>query len=140
MRRKNLEEIFTLNTLLYAVALVIALSLSWNTIKVIERNYSLEQEVDSLEEEVAILQLENQNLKFNIEYFKTDDYLEVAAKEEFNKRAPGEHVAVFEKDEFQPTQTSLTQQATTRQGDEQAPDYQENFNAWWDFLFGPRSS
>lgn len=138
MARKTVEDIFTLNTLLYVVALLIALSLSWNTARVIERNYALEQEVDSLEEEIAILDLENQNLKFNIEYYKTDDFLEIAAKEKFNKRASGERVAVFEKDEFEPTNTALTYQPDEEP--EQAPDYQENFNAWWDFLFNSESS
>ena len=133
MARNKVDSIFSVNTLLYLVALLIAVSLSWNTVRVIERNYALEQEVDSLEEEIAILSLENENLKFNIEYFKTDDYLEVAAKEKFNKRAPNERVAVFERDEFQPTNTALNFE--TELESEQEPDYKENFNAWWDFLF-----
>lgn len=138
MQRRNIETLFSLNTLLYAIALVIALSLSWNTIKVIERNYSLEQEVSGLEEEIAILELENQNLKFNIEYYATDDFLEVAAKEKFNKKASGERVAVFEKDQFEPSQTALTIESP--EPDEQAPDFEENLNAWWNFLFHNQAS
>ncbi|MDX1765387.1 MAG: septum formation initiator family protein [Candidatus Saccharimonadales bacterium] len=133
MKKRSLEDVFNLNNLLYLVALVIALSLSWNTVKVIERNYSLEQEVDALEEEIAILSLENENLKYNIAYYETDDYLEVVAKEKFNKRAAGERVAVFEKDDFQPTKTALN--ADIPEEPDQEPDYKENFSAWWDFLF-----
>ncbi|MDX1766394.1 MAG: septum formation initiator family protein [Candidatus Saccharimonadales bacterium] len=133
MKRRKIESIFNLNNFLYFVALVIALSLSWNTVKVIERNYELEQEVDALEQEIAILDLENENLKFNIDYYETDDYLEVVAKEKFNKKAAGERVAVFERDDFQPTNTALTFDIDTTEPQE--PDYKENLNAWWDFLF-----
>jgi FtsZ-binding cell division protein ZapB len=76
MAQSNFEKIFNLNNALYFVALLIALWFSVNTIRVIERNYSLEQEVGSLQEEVSILELENERLKYNIAYFETDDYLE----------------------------------------------------------------
>ena len=138
MAHNRLESFFSLNTLLYAIALVIAVSLSLNTVSVIERNYTLEQEVESLQEEISILSLENENLKFNIEYYKTDDYLEVAAKEKFSKRGTGESVVVFERDEFTPTNTALSFE--TVEQEEQQADFKENFNAWWDFLFSSDST
>ena len=113
--------------------LVVALSLMVNTVKVIQRNYELQQDVDNLAAEVALIEVQNQNLKYNIEYYQTDAYLEVEAKQRFNLAESGEKVIFLPKDgdlEPEPLRSSLSAQSSAQ------PEYERNFDKWIAFLFG----
>ena len=118
---------------IFALFLVIALSLIYNTLTVIQKNYELQQQVDELAQEVALIELENQNLALNIEYFKTDAYLEAEAKRRFNLSEPGEGVILLEKDGDNPILETPFDEA---QPEPVKPQYQENFDSWMTFLFG----
>jgi hypothetical protein len=128
--QKFFKNLFETNQIVRIVGIVIALSLIWQTVKVVQRNYSLQQQVDRLRDEVAILELQNQRLKFDIEYFKTDDYLELATRQEFDKRAPDERVLALSQEDVidQPLpENRATAPAKSR--------YQQNFEQWLYFLF-----
>ena len=113
--------------------LVVAVSLMLNTVKVVQRNYELQQDVDVLADEVALVEVQNQNLKYNIEYYKTDSFLEVEAKQRFNLAEKGEKVILLPKDgDADPDELNDTFQEPT----EPRPQYQENFEKWMIFLFG----
>ena len=115
--------------------LVVAASLIFNTYKVIERNYELQQQVDELAAEVGLIEVQNQNLKYNIEYYQTDAYLEVEAKQRFNLAEKGERVVLLPKDgdlEREELQTTVSQQVAAQ------PEYERNFDKWMAFLFGGR--
>lgn len=113
--------------------LVVAISLMFNTLKVIQRNYELQQQLDTLADEVALIEVENQNLKFNIQYYETDAYLEVEAKRRFNLAEAGEKVILLPKDGDLPQE-----QLRTRVEEQQAtqPQYEQNLDKWRAFLFG----
>ena len=113
--------------------LVVAVSLMLNTVKVVQRNYELQQDVDVLADEVALVEVQNQNLKYNIEYYKTDSFLEVEAKRRFNLAEKGEKVILLPKDgDADPDELNDTFQEPT----DPRPQYQENFEKWMIFLFG----
>lgn len=131
MNKKSWRNIFELNQIVQVVGIVIAMSLAWNTVKVAQKNYGLQQQVDKLANEIAILELQNQQLKYNIEYFETDEYLELAAREKFNKKAPGEHVVALSRDD--PVDTL---EESVVNGSKVKPVYQENLDQWFYFLFG----
>jgi cell division protein FtsB len=127
---KFLKNLFETNQIVRVVGIVIAMSLVWQTVKVVQRNYSLQQQVDRLHDEVAILELQNQRLKFDIEYFKTDSYLELAARQEFDKRAAGERVLALSQDDA--VDLPLPEDRAT--GPPKS-EYQQNLEQWLYFLF-----
>ena len=86
----NFKKYFRFNDLLLLGALLMALGLGWNTISAMQRNYHLQQKYDQLKAEVELQDLQNQNLRYNIAYLKTDDYRELAARDKFSKALPGE--------------------------------------------------
>ena len=130
MAKNNLKEFFSLNNLMYLLAVILAFVIVWQTAIVILDNYALQQEVDDLQEEVAVLELENQRLSFNIEYYKTDAYLDLAARENFNLKSPGERVVYVPRSE-------TTDQEATDETDEQTDiDSASNVDQWLYFLFG----
>ena len=68
---------------------VVALSVSWTSTKIIQRNYGLLKEISVLEQKVRLDELAVENQKLMNEYYKTDAYLEIAARKQFNKALPG---------------------------------------------------
>jgi len=117
----------------FGVFLIVALSMIYNTLVVIDKNYTLQQQVDKLADEIALIEVQNQNLKYNIEYYKTDSYLKNQAKRRFNLAEPGEKVIFFDKNNNQTTEQNSS---AVENKLETKPQYRDNFDKWFIFLFG----
>src|SRR4051812_21857007 len=76
---------------------IITLLVSWSGLQVIEANYQLQQQVAQLEQQNQVVELENNNLKLSNEYYNTDQYLELQARRQFGKGAPGEKLLLVPK-------------------------------------------
>jgi cell division protein FtsB len=132
--KQSVAKYFSFNDLLLIGALLVALGLAWNTITAMQRNYRLQQKYDHLKAEVELQQLENQNLKYNIAYLKTNDYLELAAREKFSKAAPGETLVYL-------PGSGAEQQAPVAKSESvvkvaSSKGWRANVQAWWRFLQG----
>ena len=130
----HLKKYFGFNDLLLVGALLIALGLGWNTVSAMQRNYRLQQKYDELQAEVELHELQNQNLKYNIAYLKTDDYKELAAREKFNKVLPGESLV------YLPGNSAATRapvaKSTVVVAKAPPKGWKANVQAWWHFLQG----
>lgn len=116
--------------------LVVVLLISWSGLKVIETNYRLQKEISRLEQETQVLQLTNTNTKLQNAYFETNQYLEVAARQNFGLAAPGEtalnvprHVALAHTVDLPNAEQEQVRKTKAKQ-----PAYQRNFQAWMNFL------
>lgn len=132
---KNWRNLFELNQIVQVVGILIAVSLIWNTIGVVQKNYGLQAQVDKLENEIAILELQNQQLKYDIEYYQTDEYLELEAREKFNKKAPGERVVALSDNDLKDPLPEEEQAELIPK-----PQYEQNLEQWLYFLFGKEPS
>ena len=114
---------------------VIAILVSWSGVKSIQTNYELQKQISEISQQNAVAELENTNLKLRNEYLKTDQYLELAARRQFGKAAPGETVIVVpEKVALANTvepKKSLPKVETT---EEKKPLYLKNLQAWINFF------
>lgn len=122
------------NDLILVGALLIALGLAWNTITAMQRNYFLQQKYNQLKAEVELIKVQNQNLRYNIAYLKSDEYLEVAARDKFNKAAPGETLVYLPQNgeaQKAPIAKSTAQKQKPRQ-----TGWRANFADWWQFFQG----
>jgi cell division protein FtsB len=72
------------------ILLIITLSVSWSSIKTIQKNYEIEKQISLLTQEVDVLEQETKNMALENEYYKTDAFLELAARKYFSKANPGE--------------------------------------------------
>ena len=114
---------------------VIALLVSWSGVNSIQANYELQKQISELSQQNTVAELENTNLKLRNEYLKTDQYLELAARRQFGKAAPGETVVNVPKkvalaDTVEPKNVAV-KVATT---EESKPFYLKNLQAWVDFF------
>jgi len=127
---KNLTDIRVLGQITFVA---IVLMISWSGVKAITRNHELQKEVDILEQEVAISDLENQNLALQNEYLETDEYLDVAARESLGKAARGEKIYVVPNDiamKYVPNFEEIPQEEVPKPKSSQG-----NIQDWIDFFF-----
>lgn len=114
----------------------IALLVSWSSIRVIEMNYKLQQKLARMEEETKLLEMENTNKKLENEYYHTDQYLELQARKQFGKAAPGETVLIVPESIALANTINLNPDENQNKAKTSKKSfYQENFEAWVDFFF-----
>lgn len=115
---------------------ILVLLVSWSGINVIQTNYDLQRQISKLEQENTIKELENNNLKLSNQYYNTDQYLELAARRQFGKAAPGEKLMLVPKNVALAHTIDLGADKN-RQADRptsKKPAYQRNFEAWVRFF------
>lgn len=93
----NLRSMLTIQNIGVVFIAIVALSVSWTSTKVIQRNYNLLKKISVLEQQVEIGEVAVANQKLMNEYYKTDAYLEIAARRQFNKALPGEKLMLVPK-------------------------------------------
>ena len=129
---KQLKDVRILGFLVFGV---IVLLVSWNTVGVIQANYELQKKIARVQQQNQVSELENTNLKLRNEYYNTEQYLELTARKQFGKAAPGEQVYIIPKDvALAHTVDPSGQAAETEATPEPKPTYQRNFEAWVNFF------
>jgi len=73
-----------------AIFIIVVLLVSWSGVKAIDANYSLEKQISVLQQQNDVQQLENNNLKLQNQYYNSNQYLELSARQNFGLAAPGE--------------------------------------------------
>ena len=114
---------------------VVVLLVSWSGIKSIQTNYGLQKQISTIKQQNDLQKLENDNLALKNQYLNSNQYLELAARENFGLAAPGEKVVVV------PTKVALANtidlpQLEDKKSEAEAkqPTYQHNFESWVDFF------
>lgn len=132
----ELRDVRLLGFIVFGLLVLLA---SWSGVKVIETNYVLQKEAAQIDQNNQIQELVNTNLNLQNEYYKTDTYLELTARKQFGKGAPGETLLLVPKSVALAHTKPLPQSAETEQqttpSEENIPAYQKNFQAWMDFFF-----
>ena len=112
---------------------IVVLLVSWSGVKAITTNYQLQQQIAQLQEQNDVQQLENDNLKLRNDYFKSNQYLELSARQNFGLGAQSETELIV------PKQIALSYVVTqpktsTPKPNAEAPAYQRNIQAWVSFF------
>ncbi|HWB38676.1 MAG TPA: septum formation initiator family protein [Candidatus Saccharimonadales bacterium] len=116
------------------VFVVIVLLVSWSGIKSIQTNYGLQKQISALKQQNDLQELQNENLSLQNDYLKSNQYLELSARQNFGLAAPGE------KEILVPKSVALAHTVDLPTSDEQSetttkqPPYQRNVQSWVDFF------
>ena len=111
---------------------VIVLLISWSGVKSIQSNYALQKQITGLSQQNELQKLENNNLQLSNTYYKSNQYLELSARQNFGLAAVGEKEIVvpksvaLSKTQDIPVPSKLTVQAASRE--------RNNFEAWVNFF------
>ena len=122
---------FTTNNLVVLIGLFVAASWVWGSVQAMERNYGLQKEIDYKQRELRLSELETQKLQFEQNYFKSDEYKELAVREKLGLINPGEKVLIL-------PPNSEAASADEKKASANVPRAvpESNFQAWVNFLFG----
>ena len=117
-----------------ALGLLIAISWSWGTVSTLQKNFELQQQVDTLDQEVELANLQNQNLKFQQNYLRSNEFLEISAREKLGKVAPGEKLIIL------PDSSGVTDTVTEARRPATVAVKPSNFSQWMRFFFSDKQS
>ena len=137
---QNLKVLFNYRNLgLYALALV-ALSVTWSSIKVIQKNYSLEKQITTLQQEVGLLNQQTKNQQLINEYYNTNAFLDLAARNYFGKASPGEKLILVPSNVAQQYIHPLPTASTSPSHSKSKPQFIVNWQAWINFFLHRQTS
>ncbi len=131
-----IKELHDVRVLGVHVFVVVALLVTWSGVGVIQDNYQLQKKISRLRQETELQNLENDTLRLRNQYFETDQYLELTARRQFGLAAPGEKLLLVPESVALANSVELPKaQNTDEKTKPQKPKYQQNFEAWMQFLF-----
>ncbi|HSE60988.1 MAG TPA: septum formation initiator family protein [Candidatus Saccharimonadales bacterium] len=128
----KMREHMTINNGVLLVAVLIGSSWAWSTIEAIQRNFKLQQQVDSLAQQIAVQELENKSQSLQNQYYQSPEYLELSARERLGKAAPDEKLIMLP-----PNKVPVTAEEEL-QSSESPITSRSNFAQWMYFLFGKK--
>ncbi len=136
IRHPYIQQLRDIRFVGFCVFGILVLLVSWSGVGVIETNYQLQKRISALQQQNEVYELQNKNLGLSNEYFKTDQYLELEARRQFGKAAPGEQVVLVPKEVALAHTVDLSNKSKSSTKPAVAkPFYQRNFEAWMDFFF-----
>ncbi len=93
----------------------------------VKHNYDLNQQVAQLNAQNNLLQSQNNQLKYNIQYYQTTSFQQRQARSELDLQLPGETVVALPT----PAPTPALAPSSTKHAKSRS-----NFQLWWAFLTG----
>lgn len=123
------KDYLTLNNIVIAIALLIALNWTWNSIQTMQQNYELQQLVDSKRRQLTLEELRVATLELEGRYYDSLEYQELAVRERLGKGMPGERALIV---------PSTDREVSTAPVVKAQQAKSSNFQEWMNFLFGGR--
>jgi len=128
---KRLQDVKFAGLMLFVV---IVLMISWSGVKAIQANYNLQKQITALKQQNQLQQLADTNQQLENEYYNTDTYLDLSARQNQLLAAPGEKEVIVPKGVALSYTTPLPKSAQSEQPKTQQPVSQRNFQAWVNFF------
>lgn len=97
--------------------------------RTIWQSYRIKKQIKSLEKEIEVLDIENEQLSNLISYLKTDSYKEKEARRLLGYQKPGEKVIVIPE-----TTEEIQEEAKNNETNTVQKDTRTNPQKWWDFF------
>lgn len=85
----------TLNTGIIMVAAFIVLSWVWGSVSMIQANFEAQKAVEERQREKDILELEVETLRYQQNYYNSDEFKDLEARSKLGLAGPGEKSADF---------------------------------------------
>jgi cell division protein FtsB len=122
-----------------ALFVALVLLLSWSGIKTIQTNYGLQKQISTLKEQNSLQTLQNDNLALQNEYFNSNQYLELSARQSFGLAAAGEQEILVPQSVALAYTVNLPSTKPPA-ADIKQPAYQRHFESWVNFFLHRQNS
>ena len=135
-RIKQLTDIR--NVGLYIFALIV-LAITWSGVKTVQSNYQLQKQISALKQQNYVTYLQNADTSLQNQYLRTDQYLELAARQNFGLAAPGETVLLVPKSvamKYVDPSLAVSPASAGSSTVNEPTGVAKNLEDWRDFLLG----
>ena len=140
MKKINIRRLYyrfktdylTLNNVVILIALVIASNWVWGSLTMMQRNFTLQKELDDKSRQLIVAQLDTDNAKLEQRYYQTDEYKELAVRQQLGLVTPGESVLILPPNS---AAVKAADKTTTAVATVKVVPI-SNFSQWMNFLFG----
>jgi cell division protein FtsB len=136
-KNKVLEFLQRLSDIRFAgqvLFVIIVLLISWSGIKTIQTNYGLQKQISVLKQQNNVQQLENSNVSLQNDYFDSNQYLELTARQDFGLAASGEQELIVPANVALSYTANLPAPSAPPPASVQQPAYQRHIEAWINFF------
>lgn len=116
------------------VFVVIVLLISWSGVKTIQTNYGLQKQIAAAKQQNELQKLQNNNLELQNEYYNSDQYLDISARQNFGLAAPGEKMVIVPEKVALAHTVDLPSDKKVQTAQQKKPAYQRNFESWVNFF------
>jgi hypothetical protein len=121
----------TLNNLVILVAFMIVVGWVWGSLGVMQRNFSLQKDIDFKNRQLQLTELQRDNLSLQKNFYQTAEYQELAVRENLGLVRPGEKALILPDNSQSAINEDKTKTPTPT-----AKLAASNLEQWVNFLFG----
>lgn len=129
------SKYFNLHSLVIIVAILVSASWVLGALEVMQRNYSLQKNLDDKKRQLLVTELDTANVELAQRYYKTDEYKELAARDKLGLAFKDEKVLILPKNSEAIKKADADNNSSSQIDSVQA----SNFEQWMNFLFGKNS-
>lgn len=119
---------------------ILVLLISWSGIKTIQTNYGLQKQITTLNQKNSLQRMQNENLKLKNQYYNSNQYLELAARQNFGLAMAGEKEVIVPENVALSYTVNLPEPEKPIEAKSKQPAYQRNFESWVDFFLHRQNS
>jgi cell division protein FtsB len=126
------------NIALYIFSIVV-LAITWSGVKAVQANYELQKKASKISQQNTVLKLENENTDLQNKYLRTNEYLDLSARQNLGLAAPGEKVLIVPKNvamKYVDASSSSDNASSNNSSADHRSRYTKNLESWRDFLLG----
>ena len=113
---------------------IVVLMISWSGIKTIQTNYDLQKQITALDHANTLQKLRNDNLELQNQYYNSNQYLELSARQNFGLAAAGEKEINVPKSVALAYTVDLPTSDNPTAAKAKQSSSQRNFESWVDFF------
>lgn len=126
------HDVLTLDNIVIIVAVLLCFGWTWGSVSSMSRNWELAEQVAEAERRLALLQLEVETMRYENEYYASDEYLELEARRLQEKVMPGEVLVYLPEN----SDTAKHKHDNDDEPTTVAEQAASNLEQWLQFLFG----
>lgn len=136
---RTLRELTDARNIALYIFGVIVLAIAWSGARTMQNNYQLQKQISALQQQNEVLHLQNNNNYLQNQFYDTQVYQELSARQNLGLAAPGEKVLIVPKSvamKYVDPALADSRDSSPSAAVDNRPSYTKNLETWRDFLLG----
>ena len=126
------HDFLTIENVVLAAAIILCLVWTYQSIVSMSRNWELVERLNSEKKSLELAKIEVETAELENEYYKTEEYQELAARKMANKQLSGEHMV------YMPENSEVAKNKHKVVEEKKEEKSYSNFEKWMMYLFPAR--